>query len=244
MGGFALARQAPEPTKKEAEDMTAMETADKTAVVLDLWLYERTAWEAGRSRVAGVDEAGRGPLAGPVVAAAAILPDGYDIAGITDSKALTEKKRETAFERIVADAAKGFDVSGVAIGVGWAFPDEVDRINILQATHAAMRRAVANLCVPPDAVLVDGLPVRNLHTHCTAIVKGDALSASIAAASIIAKVSRDRYMTEQDALYPEYGFAKHKGYCAPIHLAALAEHGPCPIHRYSFGPVAQVSLKF
>lgn len=216
----------------------------KTSAELDLWRYERAEWDAGRVLVAGVDEAGRGPLAGPVVAAAVILPDGYDIAGITDSKALTEKKREVAFERLLADAEKGFDVSGVAFGIGWGFPDEVDRINILQATHAAMRRAVAGLSVSPNAVLVDGLPVRNLHIHCTAIVKGDALSASIAAASIIAKVSRDRYMTEQDALYPEYGFARHKGYCAPIHLAALAEHGPCPIHRYSFGPVAQASLKF
>ncbi len=210
---------------------------------LDLWRYERAAWDTGHARVAGVDEAGRGPLAGPVVAAAVILPDGYDLTGITDSKALTEAKRETAFVRIVTDSEKGFAVSGVAFGVGWAFPDEVDRINILQATHAAMRRAVAGLCVTPDAVLVDGLPVRNLHAHCTAIVKGDALSASIAAASILAKVSRDRYMTEQDALYPEYGFARHKGYCAPIHLAALAEHGPCPIHRRSFGPVAQASLR-
>ncbi|MBC8138082.1 MAG: ribonuclease HII [Fibrella sp.] len=210
----------------------------------NLWHFERAHWDARRLRVAGVDEAGRGPLAGPVVAAAVILPDSYDIAGITDSKALTEKKREAAFTRIVADAEKGFDASGVAFSVGWAFPDEVDRINILQATHVAMRRAVAGLCVPPDAVLVDGLPVRDLHAHCTAIVKGDALSASIAAASILAKVSRDRYMTEQDALYPEYGFARHKGYCAPIHLAALAEYGPCPIHRYSFGPVAQASLKF
>ncbi|MBC8140626.1 MAG: ribonuclease HII, partial [Armatimonadetes bacterium] len=178
----------------------------------------------------------------PVVAAAVILPDGYDITGIADSKALSPKKRETAFARIVADAALGYEVSGVAFGIGWSYPGEIDRVNILQATYAAMRRAVADLCAAPDAVLVDGLPVPNLHTHCTAIVKGDALSASIAAASIIAKVTRDRYMTEADALYPEYGFAGHKGYGAPVHLLALAEHGACEIHRRSFAPVAQTLL--
>ena len=211
-------------------------------VSVDPWYYERAAWNVSRARVAGVDEAGRGPLAGPVVAAAVILPEGYDTTGIADSKALTPKKRETAFARIVADAANGYETSGVAVGVGWAYPDEIDRVNILQATYAAMRRAVANLCAAPDAVLVDGLPVRDLHPHCTAIVKGDALSASIAAASIVAKVTRDRYMVEADALYPEYGFAAHKGYGAPVHLAALAEFGACAIHRRTFAPVAQTLL--
>jgi len=221
-----------------------MDTTIKTSkpVTVDLWHYERAEWEAKRLRVAGVDEAGRGPLAGPVVAAAVILPEGYDIAGIGDSKALSPKKREAAFARLVADAAKGYETSGVAIGIGWSYPEEIDRVNILQATYMAMRRAVAELCVAPDAVLVDGLPVPNLHKHCKAIVKGDAKSVSIAAASIIAKVTRDRYMTEADALYPEYGFAGHKGYGAPVHLAALSEHGACAIHRRSFAPVAQTLL--
>ena len=210
---------------------------------INMWQYERVEWEAKRSLVAGVDEAGRGPLAGPVTAAAVILPDGYDTAGITDSKVLSEKAREKAFARIMADAEKGFAESGVAVAVAWVFPDEIDRINILRATHQAMRGAVAGLCVTAQAVLVDGLPVRDLHTHCRAIVKGDAFSVSIAASSILAKVSRDRYMIEQDAIYPEYGFARHKGYGAPVHLAALIEHGPCAIHRRSFAPVAQAVLK-
>ncbi len=215
---------------------------DFEVTVFGLWHYEYVARNVGHINVAGVDEAGRGPLAGPVVAAAVILPDGYDTVGIADSKTLSAKKRETAFARIMADAGRGHAASGVAVAVGWAFPDEIDHINILQATHSAMRRAVAGLCVPVGAVLVDGLPVRDLHPYCTAIVRGDSLSASIGAASIVAKVTRDRYMIEQDALYSEYGFAGHKGYGAATHLAALAAHGPCPIHRRSFAPVAQAAL--
>ena len=216
-----------------------MPTPERLATA-DLWHYERAEQIAGRARVAGVDEAGRGPLAGPVVAAAVILPGGYDLAGVNDSKALTPKKRDTVFARLIADAAN--PESGVVVGIGWADAGEIDCVNILQATHAAMRRAVAGLCILPDAVLVDGLPVANLHPFCTAIVKGDAKSASIAAASIVAKVTRDCYMIEQDALFPQYGFAGHKGYGAPIHLAALLEHGACAIHRRTFAPVAQTLL--
>lgn len=201
-----------------------------------LWSYEQAERERGYTIVAGVDEAGRGPLAGPVVAAAVILPEDFDLSGIGDSKKLTALARERAFARIEKEA--------LAIGVGMSEAPEIDRINILQATHAAMRRAVAALSIAPTAVLVDGLPVRNLHPVCTAIVKGDSLSASIAAASIIAKVTRDRLMIAAHDIYPIYGFAGHKGYGAATHLAALAEHGPCPLHRRSFSPVAQAALCF
>ena len=203
----------------------------------DLWEHERAAMASGATRVAGIDEAGRGPLAGPVVAAAVILPMGFDVAGINDSKKLSPEARERAFTRLFGDAQ-------VLIGVGHAEPDEIDRLNILQATHVAMRRALAAIPgTPPDYVLVDGLPVRDLHANCLALVKGDSRSLSIAAASIVAKVTRDRLMCGvYHVAYPAYDFARHKGYPTPEHLRALAEHGPCAIHRRSFGPVAQCSL--
>ncbi len=164
-----------------------------------------------------------------------MLPLDFDIAGINDSKKLTAKQRETAFERIVANA--------IAFGIGFAEVDEIDRINILRASHQAMIRAIAQLQDAPDALLVDGLPVPILPCkHQVAIVKGDSASASIAAASILAKVTRDRVLCELDATYPRYGFAKHKGYGSAEHLAALTAHGPCPAHRRSFAPVAN-SLK-
>lgn len=203
----------------------------------DFWEHERAAWRdaAGFPRlVAGVDEAGRGPLAGPVVAAAVILPVHFDITGIEDSKKLSPAARERAFTRIKAEA--------VAVGIGIVDAPEIDRLNILRATHHAMRCALEDLLpVCPDVVLVDGLPVPDLHTDCRSLVRGDSRSVSIAAASIIAKVTRDRLMAGvYHERHPEYDFARHKGYPSPDHLAALERHGPCFLHRRSFAPVARL----
>ncbi len=197
----------------------------------DRWAWERALWAQGRTYVAGVDEAGRGPLAGPVVAAAVILPPDFDGAGIRDSKKLSAVARERAEARILTEA--------LAVGIGMVEAAEIDRLNILRATHQAMRCALHALAIPVDAVLVDGLPVPDLHPCCQAVVKGDDRCFSIAAASIIAKVTRDRLMCACAEQYPEYGFARHKGYPAPEHLAALEQHGPCPLHRRSFAPVAR-----
>lgn len=206
---------------------------------INLWEFERILWSEGKKTVAGIDEAGRGPLAGPVVAAAVILPDETFVAqGLTDSKKLSPAARDTFFEMLTTD-------SRVLIGVGIIDPPEIDRLNILRATHQAMRHALAALPLTADAVLVDGLPVANLHTQCRALVKGDSRSFSIAAASIIAKVTRDRLMTGQyHEEFPQYGFNQHKGYPTAQHLAALSEHGPCRIHRRSFAPVSQQCLLF
>jgi ribonuclease HII len=180
--------------------------------------------------VAGVDEAGRGPLAGPVAVAAVILDPARRIDGLGDSKALTEARREALFPRIQSDA--------LAFAIVLVHADEIDRLNILQATMAGMRRAVAALAVAPSRVLVDGnrVPV-GIGADAEAIVKGDAKIAAISAASILAKVARDRWMRELDAAHPEYGFAVHKGYPTPEHLEALRRFGPCPAHRRSFAPV-------
>lgn len=197
----------------------------------DLWRHEQTARAEGHTLIAGLDEVGRGPLAGPVVVACVILPHDFDLTGIADSKKLSPRRRERAFVRIRAEA--------LAIGLGQVDAADIDRLNILRATHEAMRLALRALPIAPTLVLVDGLRVPDL--PCPAarfLVGGDGQSASIAAASIVAKVTRDRQMVEADALWPEYGFAGHKGYGAPTHLAALAEHGPCPLHRRSFAPVA------
>ena len=202
----------------------------------DLWAHERAWWARGRARVAGVDEAGRGPLAGPVVAAAVILPAGFDPAGVKDSKKLSPEARERAEARILSEA--------VAVGVGIVDAPEIDRLNILRATHRAMRLAVDALDPPPDAVLVDGLPVSGLHPECEALVQGDGRCLSIAAASIIAKVTRDRLMAAYHDEYPAYDFARHKGYPTPDHLTALDAHGPCPLHRRSYAPVAQRVLRY
>lgn len=180
--------------------------------------------------LAGVDEAGRGPLAGPVAVAAVILDPARRIDGLGDSKALTEARREALFPRIQSDS--------VAFAIVLVHADEIDRINILQATMAGMRRAVAALAVAPSRVLVDGNRVPlGLGIEAEAIVKGDAKIAAISAASILAKVARDRWMRELDAAHPEYGFAVHKGYPTPEHLEALRRFGPCPAHRRSFAPV-------
>ncbi len=197
----------------------------------DLWRHERLAWAAGFVRVAGIDEVGRGPLAGPVMAACVVLPPGFDLSGIRDSKKLWARQRERSEARIRTEA--------LAIGLGSVEPETIDRINILRATHEAMRLAYVQLDPLPDFVLIDGLPVRDFPCESRkALVQGDSHSVSIAAASIVAKVARDRLMCAYDAVYPEYGFAGHKGYGSAKHMDALREHGPCPLHRRSFAPVA------
>lgn len=209
-----------------------------SACAIDRLEFERALWETGLMRVAGVDEAGRGPLAGPVVAAAAILPPCWlgkkswpaELKGLNDSKQLSPMQREEFFAVLTAKTEVQFAVACVD-------SDDVDRINILQATHLAMNRALAQLRPRPEHVLVDGLCVRSLRFPQTALVGGDARSYSIAAASVLAKVTRDRLMVEFDRQWPAYGFAGHKGYGTPEHLAALAAHGPCPIHRRSFSPL-------
>jgi ribonuclease HII len=193
---------------------------------------ERALRARGIFLVAGVDEAGRGPLAGPVVAAAVILPDDCTLEGLDDSKKLSAKKREYFHAMLTVRA-------DIHWGIGQAEVAEIDRLNILRATHLAMARAVAALPRKPDHALVDGLPVRGLTVPHTTLVAGDTLSLSIAAASIMAKVTRDRLMTALDAQYPQYGFARHKGYGVREHLEALRSHGPSPVHRRSFQPVAQ-----
>lgn len=193
----------------------------------ELWNYEHAAFEKGFDLICGVDEAGRGPLAGPVCAAAVILPRGLEIEGLNDSKKLSDKRRRALYDIITEQA--------IAYGIAMVDEKTIDEINILQATFLAMRQAVEQLSVKPSLALVDGnrepdfgdVPVQT-------IIKGDSLSANIAAASILAKVTRDRFMEEQDANYPQYGFAVHKGYGTQAHYAALREYGPCPIHRMTF----------
>lgn len=179
--------------------------------------------------IAGVDEAGRGPLAGPVIAGAVILDPRQPIAGLADSKKLTERKREQLFEEIRHKA--------LAWAVARATPKEIDDINILQASLLAMQRAVARLSVPPTLVLVDGNKAPEFSCPARAIVRGDQLEASISAASIVAKVLRDRVMRMLDKKYPSYGFAGHKGYPTESHMKALQQHGPCRVHRRSYAPV-------
>ncbi len=188
--------------------------------------YEKKYWDAGVLRIAGVDEAGRGPLAGPVVAAAVIFPPGEIIDGVNDSKKLTEKKRESLFHRIHDRA--------VSVGVGIVAHDVIDRINILQASFLAMNKAIDALSSAPEQLLVDGNFFRHERFPVENIVKGDALSHSIAAASIVAKVTRDALMKELHEAYPEYGFARHKGYGTKAHIDAIRTHGFSPIHRRSF----------
>ena len=176
--------------------------------------------------ICGVDEAGRGPLAGPVVAAACILPDGLIIDGLDDSKKLTEKKREKIFDIIIEKA--------VDFSVGMATVEEIEEINILNAAMLAMKRAIEGLNIKPDLALIDGNMSRGFNLPTKTVVHGDAISQSIAAASILAKVTRDRMCYEYDKQYPEYGFAKHKGYGTKLHTDAIKEFGPCPVHRPSF----------
>ena len=200
--------------------------------VRDLYKEEKAARERGFLVVAGIDEAGRGPLAGPVVASCVILPEGCPLPGVDDSKKLSPAARDRAYDSIREKA--------LAIGIGRANAAVIDEMNILRATHHAMRLALADSSIIPDFVLIDGLAVHPFPLPSLALVKGDSRSLSIAAASIIAKVTRDRMMVEYDLQYPQYDFAGHKGYPTAMHMRALEEHGACPIHRRSFGPVKRV----
>jgi len=192
----------------------------------NLWEIENSLYSDEIRMIAGVDEAGRGPLAGPVCAAAVILPKNLEIPGLNDSKKLTEKKRDELYD-IIIDKAEAYSIA-------MASEQEIDEINILQATFLAMRRALDGLAIRPDLALIDGNRETDFGLPVKTVVKGDSLSANIAAASILAKVTRDRLMEEYDKQYPEYGFAVHKGYGTKRHYAALDEHGQSPIHRKSF----------
>jgi ribonuclease HII len=191
----------------------------------------------GYLRIAGIDEAGRGPLAGPVAAAAVILPKNFNYPGLDDSKKISPKLRDRLYERLTNDPE-------IYWAVATAEREEIDRVNILRATHLAMRRAAEALVPIPAYCLIDGLPVNPFPLPHEAIVKGDGKSLSIAAASIIAKVTRDRIMREIDREFPQFGFAKHQGYGTKAHLEALRIHGPCRHHRLTFQPVAQLTLQF
>ena len=193
--------------------------------MLDMYKYERSL-AGDRTPYCGVDEAGRGPLAGPVCAAAVILPEGLVIPGLNDSKKLTAKKRDALYD-IICDTA-------VAFGIAFAAVDEIEALNIKGATYLAMERAIADMDPAPVLALVDGNDKNTLSIPAVKVVKGDSLCASIAAASVLAKVTRDRYMDDLDALYPQYGFAKHKGYGTAAHYAALREYGPSPVHRPTY----------
>jgi ribonuclease HII len=203
---------------------------DRMAIT-DPWVYEKKARDDGHLTIAGIDEAGRGPLAGPVVAAAVILPDRFPSAEVTDSKQLSPVQRDRLYELIYSQA--------VAVGIGIVDAHEIDRINILRASLLAMAMAALNLDPAPDCLLVDGNFPIPLSLAQQTIVKGDALSLSIAAASIVAKVTRDRLMGRYDQDYPEYGFAGHKGYATHVHREAIGRHGCCPIHRRSFKGVKE-----
>ena len=193
---------------------------------IDLWSIEDACRREGYDLICGVDEAGRGPLAGPVCAAAVILPAHLEIPGLNDSKKLSDKRRRELFP-IIRESA-------LAYGIGFASPEEIDEINILQATFLAMRRALAQLTVKPDLALIDGNRETEFGVPCKTVIKGDSLSANIAAASVLAKVSRDDLMLKAAEEYPGYGFEIHKGYGTKVHYAALEALGPCAIHRKTF----------
>ena len=199
--------------------------AEEDARLEHMLFYEKKYYE-DYDYICGIDEAGRGPLAGPVVAGAVILPKGLKIPYLNDSKQLSAKRREELFDIIMEKA--------LAVGVGVASPERIDEINILQATYEAMRQAVAELKVKPQILLNDAVYIPGLNLPQEKIIKGDAKSLSIAAASVIAKVTRDRMMVAYDEIFPEYGFAKHKGYGAKAHIEKIQSIGPCPIHRRSF----------
>lgn len=193
---------------------------------MSLWELENELYDSGIGVICGVDEAGRGPLAGPVCAAACILPRGLEIEGLNDSKKLTEKRREALYDVICEKA--------VSYGIAFASVDEIEELNILGATYLAMNRAIAQLHVTPDLALIDGNRNQGITVNSQTVVKGDSKCADIAAASILAKVTRDRYMMELDEKYPQYLFKKHKGYGTKDHYAAIREHGMCSEHRPSF----------
>lgn len=200
------------------------------------WKLENAARRRGALRIAGLDEVGRGPLFGPVVAAAVILPRGCCLQDLTDSKKLSEKKRDE-FEVLIRANAVAWAVAAVDA-------ETIDRINIRQASLLAMRLAVQQLALRPDFLLIDGLDTIDWDCPQQAVIQGDAISLSIAAASVLAKVHRDRMLIELDRQFPGYGLARHKGYCSPQHIEALARLGPTPLHRKSFHPIAQTALLF
>lgn len=199
--------------------------------IQQLLVEEKKLWEQGFLLLAGIDEAGCGPLAGPVVAAACILPVRFDLPGLNDSKLVTESKREKLYTQIQAQA--------IDYAIGSAEPAEIDVLNILQATKLAMKRAIEGLTVRPHYLMIDALELSDVNLPQLSLVGGDRLSATIAAASILAKVTRDRLMVELHALYPEYAFSKNKGYGTSEHMQVLRRLGPCPLHRRSFAPVKQ-----
>jgi len=217
-------KPAREEKEREREKKRAAKLEAELARTCGMLFYERQ--YASYGIVCGVDEAGRGPIAGPVVAGAVILPADHEILYLNDSKKLSPKKREELYDVIVKEA--------LAYGIGMASPARIDEINILQATYEAMREAISKLSVRPAVLLNDAVRIPELPMRQVPIVGGDGKSCSIAAASILAKVTRDRIMMEYDAMYPQYGFAGHKGYGTAVHKEALQKYGPCPIHRVTF----------
>ena len=200
----------------------------------DLLKYEKELYKKNITLIAGVDEVGRGPLVGPVVAAAVILPKNYKLEGLDDSKKLTEKKREKLYPIIMKDA--------IAVGIGEVSAKEIDEINIYEASRKAMMKAIDNLKIKPEYILVDAMPLFT-EIPFNAIIHGDALSLSIAAASVIAKVTRDKMMIDLDEKYPMYGFKKHKGYPTKLHLENLKKYGPLENYRFTYGPVRDLILE-
>jgi len=202
---------------------------------IDLYKFEEELYDIGAHNICGVDEAGRGPLAGPVVVAACILPPFLRIEGINDSKQLSKKKREELYKTIVKNA--------VSYKIVFVSVEDVDDLNIYQATKKGMLEAIRGLDVKPDHCLIDAMPLSELEIPHTSIIHGDARCASVAAASILAKVTRDNYMEKMDIKYPNYGFKKHKGYGTKLHLEALEKYGPCKIHRKTYSPVSKYFSK-
>lgn len=201
----------------------------------DLLKYEKELYEKGFKLIAGTDEVGRGPLVGPVVAAAVILPKNYQLDGLTDSKKLSEKKRDKFYDIIMKEA--------VSVGIGVVDAKTIDEINILEASRLVMKKAIMNLKIVPEYVLSDAMKLNNIDIPYTDIIHGDALSLSIAAASVIAKVTRDRMMYELDVQYPLYGFAKHKGYPTKLHLENLRKYGVLDNYRFSYKPVKEILME-
>ena len=211
-------------TAKEREEKKALKLKIEMQRIEEMCVYEKECSEY--TYICGIDEAGRGPFAGPVVAGAVVLPKDSRILYVNDSKKLSEKKREELYDVILNEA--------ISVGVGIIEPDRIDEINILNATYEAMKQAINNLTVTPDILLNDAVDIPGVDIKQLPIIKGDAKSLSIASASIIAKVTRDRIMYNYDKMYPEYGFARHKGYGTKLHIDALKEYGPCPIHRKTY----------
>lgn len=202
----------------------------------DLYQYDESLRKKGYLRIAGIDEAGRGPLAGPVVAATVVFSRGITIKGLRDSKKVPEKEREILYSEVLRFSED--------VGVGIVGHEEIDRLNILRATRLAMQYAVEDLSKPPDILVIDALSLPSIPIRQLSIIKGESISASIAAASIVAKFVRDKIMMEYHRQYPQYNFEKHKGYCTKEHLDMIRLYGPCPIHRKSFQRVMSVDLPF